>query len=78
MPAKILLRHVRPPWISTLRDDRDGRKTLFQMELFASDWDIIPSEDVFVKRELKARIQNYIVKVIDSVLDTGSSTDEEV
>jgi len=48
------------------------------MELFASDWEIIPSEDVFVKRELKARIQNYIVKIIDSVLDTGSSTDEEV
>ena len=49
----------------------------FVLTLVISDWDITPPEDVFVKRGLKARIQNAIVKVIDSVLDTGSSTDEE-
>src|SRR5271169_2166620 len=49
----------------------------FVLTLVQSDWDILPPEDVFVKRGLKARIQNAIVKVINSMLNTSSSTDEE-
>src|SRR5579859_7649884 len=49
----------------------------FVLTLVISNWDITPPEDVFVKRGLKARIQNAIIKVIDSELDTGSSTDAE-
>jgi len=46
----------------------------FVLTLVASDWEIIPPEDVVVKSGLKARIQNAIVKVVDSVV---SSTEEE-
>ena len=49
----------------------------FILTLVQSDWDVISPEDVFVKRELKARIQNAIIKTIDSMLNRSSSTDEE-
>jgi hypothetical protein len=49
----------------------------FVLTLVISDWDITPPGDVFVKTGLKTRIQNAIAKVIDSMLDTGSSTDQE-
>src|SRR5215471_14268873 len=49
----------------------------FVLTLVQSDWDIFSPEDVFVKRGLKARIRNAIVKVINSMLNMSSSIDEE-
>lgn len=49
----------------------------FVLTLVQSNWDIFSPEDVFAKRGLKARIQNAIVKVVEAMLNTRPSTDEE-